>query len=153
MGDRASGLDRGDDLRVARGRSRQVNRWPRAERAYRKAEVERINRRGARPTKKLWLLCVETTAIEIPAWAQAKAERRMSVAPHRVWFRGRNNGRAKILARQDRVAGGSPEITAVEYRACARCGRLMLGLEAQARRRVEEGHAQGRELPCGSECR
>jgi hypothetical protein len=130
-----------------------VNPYPRVDRAYRKAEKAKLNKRGIQPAKRQWVLCVETTAIEIPLWAQAKAERRLSVAPHRVWFRGRSNGRAKILARQDREAGGNPEITAVEFRLCGRCGRMMLGIEAEARRKVEESHKQGRELPCGSECK
>ena len=86
--------------------------------------------RGIRPAKKQWMICVETTAIEIPAWAIARCEKRLSLEPHQVWFRGRNNGRAKILERQDRLAGGSPELTPVEYRVCKKCGRLMLSVEA-----------------------
>lgn len=119
----------------------------------RKVEIEHLNRRGIKPTKTQWVICVETTAIEIPGWARAKADTRLSQSPHRVWFRGRSNGRAQILARQDRAAGGRPEVTAVEFRVCGVCGRVLLGLEAQARRKVEEMHQQGRELPCGSECR
>jgi hypothetical protein len=119
----------------------------------RRTEIARLNRKCIKPTRLQWVICVETTAIEIPGWARAKAETRLTQSPHRVWFRGRNNGRAKILERQDRQAGGKPEVTAVEFRVCGRCGRVMLGLEAQARRRVEESHPQGRELPCSGECK
>lgn len=129
------------------------NHYPGLERQVRKVEKAAANRRGIRPAKKLWLLCVETTALAIPTWAIQRREKRLSLASHRVWFRGRNNGRAQILARQDRQAGGDPVVTAVEYRVCKNCGRLMLNLEAAMRRRLEESHHQGRELPCGEECR
>ena len=109
--------------------------------------------RGIKPAKKQWVICVETTAIEIPAWARAKAETRLSQSAHRVWFRGRNSGRAKILERQDRQAGGRPEVTAVEYRMCPVCDRMLLGLEAEARRKLDESGVLGRTLPCSSTCK
>ena len=96
----------------------EKTKWPRQERVQRKERKRVLRGRGIKPAKKQWVICVETTAIEIPGWARAKAETRLTQSPHRVWFRGRNSGRAKILERQDRQAGGRPELTAVEYRVC-----------------------------------
>jgi hypothetical protein len=129
------------------------NHWPRQERVQRKERQRVLRGRGIKPAKKQWVICVETTAIEIPAWARAKAETRLFQSAHRVWFRGRNSGRAKILERQDRQAGGRPEVTAVEYRMCPVCDRMLLGLEAEARRKLDESGVLGRTLPCSSTCK
>jgi hypothetical protein len=129
------------------------NKWPRQERVQRKERHRVLRGRGIKPAKKQWVICVETTAIEIPGWARAKAEPRLSQSPHRVWFRGRNSGRAKILERQDRQAGGRPELTAVEWRMCPVCDRMLLGLEAEARRKLDESGVLGRTLPCSSTCK
>jgi hypothetical protein len=99
------------------------------------------------------MIRVDTTAIEIPAWALAKAEKRLPSSSHHVWFRGRSSGRAKILERQDRQAGGRPELTTVEYRLCPVCGRLLLSLEAVARRELDESGPLGRTLPCSGDCK
>lgn len=112
----------------------------------------RLRHDGIKPAKKQWVICVETTKIEIPAWAKAKAEGRLSQSEHHVWFRGRNNGRAKILERQDRAAGGKPELTMVEFRLCPVCGRMLLSLEAEARRKLDESSKLGRQMPCSGEC-
>lgn len=48
------------------------------------------------------MICVETTAIVVLAWAKATADPRMSHSEHHVWFKGRRNGQAKILARGTR---------------------------------------------------
>lgn len=126
--------------------------WPRQVRVQRKERVRVQRAKGIKPTKKQWMICVETTAIRIPEWAKAKAEKRLSQAEHHVWFRGRNNGRAKILERQDREAGGHPEVTAVEWRLCPVCKRVLLNLEAEVRRRLDESGRLGRSLPCSGEC-
>jgi len=128
------------------------NNWPRLERIQRREQKRFLRSKGVRPAKKQWVICVETTAIEIPAWAQTKADKRFTIDNHRVWFRGRNSGRAKILERQDRQAGGKPELTAVEWRLCPVCKRVLLSLEASARRRLDESSKLGREIGCSSEC-
>lgn len=116
------------------------------------AKRDYLNKRGIKSTRIRWALCVETTAIVIPEWAKLRRFRGFSYAPNRVWFRGRANGMAQILARQDREAGGKPEVTAVEYRRCEVCGRILLNLEAQARRRLAEACRDGRGLRCGGDC-
>ena len=93
------------------------------------------------------------TAIALPGWAVARRETRLSVGEQYVWFRGRNSGCARILERLDRQAGGDPTRWAVEYRVCGVCGRMMLNLDAELRRRLDVSGVAGRELPCGSECR
>lgn len=129
----------------------EVNHWPRLQRVERRRHKQFLKFKGVKPTKRQWMVCVETTVIEIPEWAKLKAEKKLSSSEHHVWFRGRNNGRAKILERQDKAAGGSPELTAVEWRLCAVCGRMLLSLEAAMRRRMDERY--GREVPCSSECK
>lgn len=128
------------------------NNYPKLERRVRRVEREHLQRKGIRPAQRRWVICVETTAIRIPAWALLRREKRLSVGHHQVWFRGRNNGRAKMLADQDCAAGGEPVVTAVEYRVCLRCGRVLLQHEAQRRREMDESFPQGREMPCGPEC-
>lgn len=119
----------------------------------RKAVIKVIRNAGGKPAKKQWVICVQTTAIKIPFWALARREERLSVSEHHVWFRGRSNGRAKILERQDREAGGNPELTVVEWRTCPVCYRVMLGLEAEVRRKLDESCKDGRLLPCHGECK
>jgi hypothetical protein len=80
----------------------------------RKERVFVLRGRGVRPAKKLWAVRVDTTAITIPAWPLAKRDVRFSVSERHVWFRGRNSGNAKILERQNRQAGGRPELTSME---------------------------------------
>lgn len=127
--------------------------WPRQVRTQRQERKRVLLNRGVKPAKKQWMICVETTAIEIPTWARAKADPRLSQSSHKVWFRGRNSGRAKILERQDRQAGGRPELTTVECRLCSACGRLLLGLEAESRRKLDESGPLGRTLPCSGDCK
>lgn len=128
------------------------NRWPRVERCARQARTCTLRRRGIKPARKQWMVCVETTAIEIPGWAREKAEKSLSASAHHVWFRGRRNGRAKILAQQDLAAGGTPEITVMEWRKCSVCGRMLLNLEAEDKRRLDESSPAGRKLACSGEC-
>lgn len=111
-----------------------------------------MHKEGIRPAKLWWVIHVETTAIPIPDWALARRDTRFTVGQHSVWFRGRNNGRAQILARQDRAAGGKPELTTFEWRECGVCGKLLLGPEAEKRRLLDESGLKGRELPCGPGC-
>lgn len=103
-------------------------------------------------TRRRWLTCVTTTAIEIPEWARKLAHPAMSQSAHYVWLRCRPRKDAKRLAAEDQEQGGSPEMVAVEYRSCRKCGRILLALEAEARRRLDESCWRGRELPCGAEC-
>jgi hypothetical protein len=128
------------------------NRWSRQKRVQRKERERVLRAKGIKPAKKQWVICVQTTANEIPAWALAKRDQRLSVSERHVWFRGRNNGRAKILERQDRLAGGVPQLTAVEFRICSVCGRMLLSLEAVDRRRLDESGKLGQQLPCSGQC-
>lgn len=128
------------------------NPYWKASRPYRKARIRVMRNRDIRPARKRWAICVETTAIEIPGWALAKRDERFSVSKHHVWFNGRTNGRAKILERQDRQAGGDPSLTAVEWRLCPVCNRMLLSLEAEERRKLDESSKLGREIPCSGEC-
>lgn len=128
------------------------NPWPRQERVQHKERVRVMRAKGIKSAKKQWMICVETTAIEIPARALAKRDTRLEASKQRVWFRGRRNGRAKILERQDRQTGGRPELTEIEYRICPVCGRMLLGLEAADRRRLDESCSLGRDLHCSVVC-
>jgi hypothetical protein len=114
--------------------------------AWRNGEPE------TKPTRKQWVTCVATTAIEIPKWAQKKAWKHLSQGEHYAWFLGRPRFPAKMLAFRDEQAGGKPEMTVVEYRRCKKCGRVLLSLEAEDRRRLDESCPEGRKKPCGMEC-
>ncbi len=130
----------------------QVNHWPRVERRQREYRKRAMRAKGIKPAKKQWAVCVETTAIEIPKWALEKSLKAMSSGEHHVWFRGRKGVHAKLLAFQDEQAGGTPEMTKVEWRLCPVCGRVLLALEAEARRHLDESDLLGRTMPCGGEC-
>lgn len=133
-------------------RMSERNLWPRAERAYRREDKKRLYRRRIKPSRKCWAVCVETTVIQIPHWAQDKALDGMSVGDHHVWFKGRLRKDVKRLMLEDRQAGGDPEYTQVEWRRCPNCKRILLNIEAEARRILNESSRLGREIPCGPEC-
>lgn len=132
------------------------NRWPRAERRYRAARKARLHRYGIKPTMKTWLTCVETTALVIPQWARDRADTRLTVEDHKVWFRGRSGRQVvkmvALLVDGDREAGGEPDVTKVQYAVCEVCGRLLLGVEAEERRTLNESSKDGRKLPCTGDC-
>lgn len=133
-------------------RASNVNNWPRVERQARRAKKKTLRFNGIRPAKRQWMVCVEVTAIEVPAWARAMADERMSSSERHVWFKGRRSGKPQLLAKLDREAGGRPDVTAMEWRLCGRCGAMLLSLAAEMRRRMDEIGALGRMQPCGPEC-
>jgi hypothetical protein len=91
---------------------------------------------------------VDLDAIYVPAWAQAKAIRGLTLTAETIWL-----GRiaASALARLDREAGGTPVMTKTLYRRCPLCDRPLLGEEAQARFDLDRTMT-GRQVPCGPEC-
>ena len=136
---------------------------------YRERGARRQYRRNARAwgirTPKLaavWLVAPERIAI--PDWARAKAVAGLKAPEGAVWLR---RMAAKFLAALDEAAGGRPRITETVYRRCGRCGRGLIGVEAEMRweedRRWEAAKAselrfgadKGRnrnQLPCGPDC-
>jgi len=109
---------------------------------------ERLKRDGLTMPKLATIVRVDLDRIWVPAWAQAKAIRDLTVTQSSVWL-----GRiaANVLARIDREAGGKPVLTPTLYRRCPQCDRALLGDEAQARWEMDLSYT-GRQLPCGPEC-
>jgi hypothetical protein len=134
-------------------KSTPTTTWQRYERKERRRQKRVLRFLGVKPAQRRWVTCVEVTAIEVPQWAKDKAVPNLYSGPEKVWFKGRSSVHARMLAFQDREAGGEPEVTKVECRSCSRCKRLMLGLEANARRGIDEDRkGNGRDMPCGPEC-
>lgn len=127
--------------------------WPRLERIERRAQKRMLRNKGVKLAKRQWVTCVQTTAITIPQWAIDRASRYFSTSERHCWFRGRSSVHAKLLAFQDREAGGSPELSKIEWRLCGVCRRPLLSLEAEARRRMDESGRLGRLMPCAGECK
>jgi hypothetical protein len=153
---------RNPDRELSNVDPRNVRSFAHLEHQQRRAHKQRIAARNfiawrrdepeTKPAKRQWLTCVVTTAIEIPAWALEGRFEGMTLGKQYVWFKGRPRWYAKSLVKQDRDAGGDPYVTTCEYRKCSRCGRILLALEAEDRRRLDESCAAGRQKPCGAEC-
>ena len=101
------------------------------------------------PTPRLkQIALVEPEAIDVPAWALAKAVRGLESNRERVWL-----GRiaANLVARLDRESGGESRITVTSFRRCRICGRSLLGEEAEARVELDL-RFEGNRIPCGPDC-
>lgn len=130
---------------------RNVRSYEHAMRLERRNDKARLKYLGQKFARKQWLTAVHTTAIEIPEWAKLAAHKEMSQGEQYVWFRGRRLKAAKRLVAEDEAAGGQPVMTLVQWRRCKVCGRILLALEAEDRRRLDETRG-GRQKPCGVEC-
>jgi hypothetical protein len=108
----------------------------RAERAGRKTQREWLTARGLKATRAQHVYRVETTAIDIPAWASQHAIPGFTSEACVIWVRER--GVAKTIARYDTEAGGRPEIQKVEARRCCYCGLWHLGFNAAELREREQ---------------
>lgn len=130
---------------------RSIKPYSHLQRQERKAVRDRLRYKGIKPTRRQWMTCVVVTAIEIPSWALERAHPKMSQSERHVWFAGRPRRPAKTLIGLDRDAGGDPEVVTVEWRPCPVCGRILLALEAEDRRKLDETRG-GLQMPCGAEC-
>lgn len=84
----------------------------------------------------------------MPAWAQSKGIRGLNGSADSLWT-GRIT--ATKLMRLDTEAGGSPKLTTSPYRRCGVCGRVLLGVMAEARFELDRKF-EGHRTPCGPEC-
>jgi hypothetical protein len=121
-------------------------------RQERRTAKGRLRYFGIKAARVQWMTSVRTTAIEVPEWAQQAAHKEMSQGKHYAWFKGRRLKHAKRLFAEDRAAGGDPEMTLIQWRRCKACGRILLALEAEDRRKLDESCWLGRQKPCGAEC-
>jgi hypothetical protein len=110
--------------------------------------------RGIVPGRHRRVYRVELTAMDAPAWvaeeaARSSVLRALTSDARTVWLFARS---ARYLAERDRDAGGEPRVTRMEWRRCPQCERLLLGVDAAARRQLDESCRTGRQLPCGPDC-
>lgn len=138
---------------------KRPTRFSSEERTYRRAERERRIRKrkalriaGIVPAKAQWIYRIEPEVIAIPAWAWDLAAPGFSVGGTYVWIRGSRRAAFKI-GDLDAESGGTTQILKVEYRKCQVCGQHLIGLEAEARRILDQSSAIGRRLPCGPDCK
>lgn len=105
--------------------------------------------------RRRWVTCVEVSAVEVPQWAVEASIAELSNSPKHCWFMGRDRGERSAAARLeafDREAGGKPLVVKVEYRRCEICRRMLLHLDAELRRKLDESCRTGRQIACGSDC-
>lgn len=118
----------------------------------RKMRIERrhqLRLRGIKPNRVTMLYRVDVTAIKLPRWALDAAVPELSRSDRHVWLTRSN---AKALEELDRQVGGDPKLTEVEYRRCPVCRRMLIGEDAELRRRMNESCMTGEQIPCDSEC-
>lgn len=107
----------------------------RCERDNRRAQRIWLRQHGLKEIRAVSVYRVETQAIDIPEWAKKHALPEFSSELNVIWVKQR--GTAKLIARYDRAAGGTPQVMEVEARRCPLCGRWMLGLDATMQRERE----------------
>jgi hypothetical protein len=124
------------------------NRQPR----WRAARRRELKEHGITPTRRRYAWSVHTTALQkLPEWVHAVKIGALGTlaSRNRVWLNPRD---AKRLTWQDHLAGGQSEVTTAELRYCEVCGRPLIGIEAEKRRKLSESSSDGRQQPCGPEC-
>jgi hypothetical protein len=100
--------------------------------------------------RRQWVWIVEPDSLYvIPEGAKAVAVRGMASSSNRIWLWPTD---AKRLIREVQRRGGRCDSTRVEIRNCGVCAKPLVGLEAEKRRKLDEGSADGRLLPCGPKC-
>jgi hypothetical protein len=129
-------------------------RWQTYRGAARQERIARrreLRQRAIVPCRVTMVYRVDLELMEVPEWAVAEAVasrvlRELSRGEWHVWLTRRS---AKLLLRQ---AGGHGRLTEVEYRICPVCERVLLGEDAEERRRLNESCMTGTQLPCGKDC-
>ena len=130
-----------EDVRPYRNRQ---PRWRRARRQAMKAQ-------GITPAERQWIWNVRIGGLAaIPDWARDAAVRGLGQTETTVWLWPVDGRR---LVKQDRAAGGLPEVQVVEVRRCQVCSRPLVGVDADRRRRLDESGPDGRSIPCSDQCR
>lgn len=122
------------------------NRQPR----YRAARRREMKAQGTIPANRQWIWCVRPGVLTpIPEWARQLAVKSLGIGSDFIWLWPVD---ARRLIKQDREAGGLPEVQVFEARRCKRCGRVMIADEAVKRRKLDTSGPDGRKLPCGPRC-
>lgn len=73
-----------------------------------------------------------------------------SISTQHIWVRSKKV--AEQIAQYDHDKGGPGEIARTEWRRCNICGRILLNLEAERRRKQLESAMTGSQNPCGPNC-
>lgn len=125
---------------------RSPNRKPR----YRAARLREMKDQGTLPARRQWIYSIEPSALEVlPEWAIQNSVKGLGKTSRRVWLWDKDS---KRLIGMDRAAGGRPRVTRAELRHCMACGRPLVGIEAEQRRKLDVGGPDGRKQPCGVDC-
>jgi hypothetical protein len=88
--------------------------------------------------------------LEMPDWVSRFAIQGLGTLPRQVWLRP---AKAKLLLVLDRAVGGRSEFTKSEFKHCDMCARPLIGVEAEARRRLLETDPKAWMTPCGLNCK
>lgn len=129
-----------------KGTLRSPNRKPR----FRAARRREMKEQGTLPARRQWIYSIEPTGLEqLPEWAVENSVKGLGKTSRRVWLWDKDS---KRLIGLDRSAGGRPRVTRAELRHCLNCGRPLVGIEAEQRRKLDESGPDGRRQPCGVDC-
>ena len=96
--------------------------------------------------RRIW--SIRLSVIDLPQWA---IDRQFKELPHSANWAWLKSGDARALIKLDRMAGGEPEVTVMEYRRCQHCKRLLLDSDAAARRKLDQSWL-GEWTGCGPGC-
>jgi hypothetical protein len=107
----------------------------RCERENRRVQRQWLRQHGLTEIRAMSVYRVETQAIDTPEWAEKYAIPEFSREPDVIWVKQR--GTAKLIARYDKEAGGTPRVDECEARRCPYCTRWMIGFEAAEQRKRE----------------
>ena len=117
---------------------------------WRAARRREMKAGGITPPNRLEVWSIKISEfLEMPDWVSRFAIQGLGTLPRQVWLRP---AKAKLLLALDRAAGGRSEFTKSEFRHCDLCARPLIGVEAEARRRLLESGPKARTMPCGPNC-
>lgn len=112
-----------------------------------KEKIE-LRQSGHTPTKPSYVWRVECS--EIPQHIKSWAVKGLTTSATHIWLRRRD---AWELVRWAKAEGLRAERIRTEYRQCAMCKRIMLGLDAANHRAVMEQSYLPDEEPCSPDCK
>lgn len=120
--------------------------------AVRRLRIERrgeLRQRGITPNRVTRVYRVDLDKLTVPDWAARRAVKGLSGSRKHVWLRRWD---AKRLEECEAQIGGLALLTETEYRKCPVCDRVLIGEDAEMRRRLNESCMTGTQLPCGGDC-
>jgi len=133
------------DMDPAPGAPMYRNRKPR----WRAARRQALKAQGITPCLRNWVWNVRPSIAPLPDWVAGAAVKGLGSLEDQVWLWPVD---ARRLMKWVKAHGGRSWAVRAEFRRCEMCGRPLIGVEAEARRRQIESGPAGRALNCGPEC-